>query len=80
MKLLAMISLVPLLIGCNVLVWPGTQYMGHIYPDENDPTNSIYIGDFNSLDTCHDIASDALDFYERQNGTEGKGSYDCDKK
>ena len=70
LKIILSLLLVLLVAGCSQDKWEG-----FVYPDRGNLTKHIYVGEFQSLEACRDIAIAKLE----QLGALTRGDYECGK-
>jgi len=56
--------------GCSQDRWEG-----YVYPNQQDLTRHLYVGEFESLEACRDVATAKLD----ELGALSRGDYECGK-
>ena len=64
-----------LLFGTAVASCSQDKWEGYVYPDKNNLTRHIYVGEFKSLEACRDTATARLELL----GALSRGDYECGK-
>jgi hypothetical protein len=67
MKFLTLLFMIFLVTGCT------QEWQGYVYPDKNDLTKHIQLGNFDSLENCRKAAIDVM----WKLGERSKRDYEC---
>ncbi len=69
-------SFIPLIfVALTVTGCSQDRWEGYVYPNQQDLTRHLYVGEFESLEACRDAATAKLD----ELGALSRGDYECGK-
>ncbi len=69
-KIIYLLLLIATFLACTQDRWEG-----FVYPNQNNLTNHVYVGEYNNLEDCRDAALAKLE----ELGALNRGDYECGK-